>query len=249
MAFGRCAAALKTASRANPAVHLPYRPRARATPRRPSRNVRRYDWIASSGSVVANDPVNKTDPTGNDSYLVSRPTGYLGNDHMFVIVVDKLGDKPTAIFSFGPTGTPAQSIVGDSKLVSLSGTNTPTAIGDRQAAAALGSPQRAAMAGVSATRINAADSTVTAAGQAVSGALGTLKSPGGVTYGAYPSITGGANSNSAAYAVANSAVTSEGGRSGSQSLPPGAGVPGAAQSGRVENVVPKGPCGKVVCKD
>ena len=53
-----------TASRANPALPLPYRPRLRATPHRPSRNVRRYDWIASSGSVVANDPLNRTDPTG-----------------------------------------------------------------------------------------------------------------------------------------------------------------------------------------
>lgn len=58
------AAALKTASRANPALHLPYRPRVRATLRTASRNVRRYDWSASSGSVVANDPVNRTDPTG-----------------------------------------------------------------------------------------------------------------------------------------------------------------------------------------
>ena len=29
-----------------------------------SRNYRRYDWSASSGPVVANDPVNGTDPTG-----------------------------------------------------------------------------------------------------------------------------------------------------------------------------------------
>jgi hypothetical protein len=67
MSFGSCAAVLKTASRANPAVHLPYRPRARATPRTASRNVRRYDWSASSGSVVANDPVNRNDPDGKES--------------------------------------------------------------------------------------------------------------------------------------------------------------------------------------
>jgi hypothetical protein len=69
MSLGSCAAVLKTASRANPAVHLPYRPRLRATPHRPSRNYRRYDWIASSGSVVGNDPVNKTDPTGNEGVV------------------------------------------------------------------------------------------------------------------------------------------------------------------------------------
>lgn len=66
MSLGSCAAVLKTASRANPAVHLPYRPRARATPRITSRNVRRYDWTASSGSVVGNDPVNMTDPDGKE---------------------------------------------------------------------------------------------------------------------------------------------------------------------------------------
>ena len=64
MSLGGCAAAFKTASRANPAVPLPYRPRARATPCRPSRNYRCYDWSASSGSVVANDPVNGRDPSG-----------------------------------------------------------------------------------------------------------------------------------------------------------------------------------------
>jgi hypothetical protein len=73
MSFGSCAAVLKTASRANPAVHLPYRPRGRATPRTASRNVRRYDWSASSGSVVGNDPVNNTDPTGEATACDNKP--------------------------------------------------------------------------------------------------------------------------------------------------------------------------------
>ena len=67
MSLGSCAAVLKTASRANPALPLLYRPRARATPRFASRNHRRYDWRASSGSVVANDPVNGTDPSGTET--------------------------------------------------------------------------------------------------------------------------------------------------------------------------------------
>lgn len=74
MSLGSCAAVLKTASRANPVVHLPYRPRARATPRTASRNVRRYDGTASSGSVVGNDPVNKTDPTGEDGACIYSPS-------------------------------------------------------------------------------------------------------------------------------------------------------------------------------
>lgn len=74
MSLGHCAAVLKTASRANPALHLPYRPRARATPRTASRNVRRYDWTASSGSVVANDPVNMTDPDGKEGACMYGPS-------------------------------------------------------------------------------------------------------------------------------------------------------------------------------
>ena len=39
-------------------------PRARISRWTASGNVRRYDWTASSGSVVANDPINKIDPSG-----------------------------------------------------------------------------------------------------------------------------------------------------------------------------------------
>jgi hypothetical protein len=80
MSLGSCAAVLKTASRANPAVHLPYRPRLRATPHRPSRNYRRYDWIASSGSVVGNDPVDHVDPTGLETGTFSN--GCMGDSCM-----------------------------------------------------------------------------------------------------------------------------------------------------------------------
>lgn len=39
-------------------------PRARVNRWTASENIRRYDWTASSGSVVANDPINSIDPTG-----------------------------------------------------------------------------------------------------------------------------------------------------------------------------------------
>jgi uncharacterized protein RhaS with RHS repeats len=196
-----------------------------------------YDDQFNLYGYVGNDPVNQTDPTGMASYLVSRPTGYLGQDHMFVIVVDRLGDRPRAIYSFGPTGTPLQSLFGGSKLVSLSGTNTPTAIADQRAAITLASTIRAGMAGVSAVRIRATDAAVMASGQSATEALGTLRAPGNVPYSAYPSVTSGANSNGVAYVIANSAVVSEGGASGSQQLPPGAGVPGAAQTRPVEEAM------------
>jgi RHS repeat-associated protein len=198
-------------------------------------------------AYVGNDPMNRMDPTGLEAYLVSRPTSYLMQDHMFVMVVDKLGERPSAIFSYGPSGSPLESLTGSSSLVSLSGTNTPTATQDLQAAAMLSSPQRAAMADVSAVRIDADDATVIAAGKAVDGLLGTLKNPGDVAYSPFPGLTGGANSNSAAYAVANAAVVSEGGQPGSQRMPPGAGVPGGPQGNRIEKLLPKTRCGKPVC--
>jgi hypothetical protein len=42
-------------------------PRVRISRWIASENVRHYDWTASSGSVVANDPVNSTDPDGKQT--------------------------------------------------------------------------------------------------------------------------------------------------------------------------------------
>lgn len=42
-------------------------PRARVSRWTASENARRYDWTASSGSVVANDPINQVDPDGKQS--------------------------------------------------------------------------------------------------------------------------------------------------------------------------------------
>jgi hypothetical protein len=46
--------------------------RARVSRWSASTNVRRYDWTASSGSVVANDPINGTDSTGMERDLLER---------------------------------------------------------------------------------------------------------------------------------------------------------------------------------
>jgi hypothetical protein len=132
MSSGSCAAVLKTASRANPALHLPYRPRLRATLRTASRNYRRYDWSASSGSVVGNDPVNMVDPTGLDTvvvlagYQLGDGTGIGPYGHAFVIYKDldtgeirisRAGPDPA--YSGGVSGAVTNSRDGNSVIVAV----------------------------------------------------------------------------------------------------------------------------------
>jgi hypothetical protein len=54
---------------------------------------------------VRNDPLNALDPTGEEAWLIARPTPYLGIRHMSVVVADRLGGPVTARFSYGPTST------------------------------------------------------------------------------------------------------------------------------------------------
>lgn len=47
-------------------------PRTRISRWIASENVRRYDWTASSGSVVGNDPINGIDPTGESGERITE---------------------------------------------------------------------------------------------------------------------------------------------------------------------------------
>ncbi len=170
-----------------------------------------------------NDPVNWFDPNGERAYLVSRRIGP-GFSHMFVLVVnDETGEQHR--FSYGPQrGAPLFG-----SLVSLTGSGEPTDIDDRDAATLLLSDREgAAEQGIVAADIDASDDAVIASGLAMDAILGTPAEPGPV---GYVPVTGPqteetyANSNSAAYAVADRAVRAEN-PNATQRLPQGTRNPG-----------------------
>src|SRR5690606_411107 len=146
---------------------------------------------------VGNDPLNRIDPTGREAWLLSRPTGWGDTDHMAVFVAPTLGGEPQAQYSYGPsegiggqlTAQPPGSSIYD---------------GDRGDWAALSDPAAAREAGITVRQINASDPTVQAMGDRANAILGTPNDPGPVPYLAVPTPAGdNANSNSAAYAIAN----------------------------------------------
>ncbi|MEQ8433851.1 MAG: RHS repeat-associated core domain-containing protein [Oceanicaulis sp.] len=181
-------------------------------------------------AYTINDPVNYTDPTGEEAYLISRPTGYGNANHMFVLVTDGATGEVRARFSYGPSRLVA------GRLVSLTGTNSGTNLDDHNAAAAfLANPDAAGELGISAASINASDDAVIAFGRAADAALGTPDNPQGIAYAPLTNPLSGqnaANSNSAAYGVANAAVRSEN-PGAIQSLPPGSRNPGWGQGDHV----------------
>lgn len=165
----------------------------------------RYDY-------ANNNPYRFTDPDGRDSYLVARPA-YEIEQHTFVVVADKPGGKIQAEFHYGPSGSAVQTLTTGTKLVSLTGTNTETARTDAKAFQALSNPAAASKLGITATKIDATDKSVIAAGNAVNKVAGTLDNPGSVPYKPMPiraldSSPG--NSNSAAAAVVDMAQKSSG---------------------------------------
>ena len=173
-------------------------------------------------AYVGNNPLNATDPYGEEAWLVARPLqegkkGLVGARHMFVVVADELGGEVTAQYSYGPSNrarlsTPNGSILNPmGHLVSLAGTGTPTDVDDQNAWTSLAGDQ--ALPGVSAIQIDSSDEAVMAAGQHVNAALGTIENPGPI---GYAPVTNPAtaenvgNSNSGSMAVANAARAAEG---------------------------------------
>lgn len=98
------------------------------------------------------------------------------------------------------------------KLVSHTGSRSPTDVADAAAGAKLADPKAAAAAGISAVPIDASDEAIMRSGNDVDDTLGILADPGDTTYGFVVGIwvsNNVANSNSAAYKTANDAVESE----------------------------------------
>jgi len=176
---------------------------------------------------VGNDPLNRSDPTGRESWLLSRPTGWGDTDHLAVIVAPTPGGEIESQYSYGPsegiggqlTAQPPGSSIYD---------------GDRGDWATLSDPNAAREAGISVRQINASDPTVQAMGDRANAVLGTPDNPGSVPYLAVPTPAGdNANSNSAAYAIANGATQADNPNAPAQQLPPGARAPGWGEAGRV----------------
>jgi hypothetical protein len=175
-------------------------------------------------TYAANDPVNMWDPDGEKSYLVSRGTGWRfpgkgEQGHLFVVVVNDETGNIDAQFSFGPDkaigGRLVQQIQGDS----------------------IFETDRAAFEDGTGTRveINASDDAVMKSGEAVASALGTKENPGNTNYAPLTnpaSDSNYGNGNSAAYAVANRATTSENPVT-EQSLPSGTRNPGWDQDDHI----------------
>jgi RHS repeat-associated protein len=187
-----------------------------------------YEGGINLYGYVGDDPVNATDPTGNDAWLVARQTPY-GIRHMSVVVADCLGCFATARFSYGPAY--GRNLISN-RLVSHNRTRSETDVEDRRAWRTLRNSREAAEVGTTAVRIEASDRAVIDAGNRVNRDLGTIAHPGPTAYRALPSPiltpNGVGNSNTAAYAVAMLAVQSEN-PNATQPLPEGTWAPGWGQ--------------------
>lgn len=143
-----------------------------------------------------------TDDDGNPcaSWIITRPIGNTANiaDHSFVVVADKPGATPQARFSYGPTQDGRH-------LVSAAGSHDRTDKADEAAWNNWNNP----LYGVRMEPIPASDASVLAAGESLNHYLGTPGHPGSVGYSLVPGAwsPGGANSNSAASAIANRALS------------------------------------------
>jgi RHS repeat-associated protein len=188
-------------------------------------------------AYVGNDPLNKSDPSGQESWIVTSPIAS-GFNHTFIVVSDSLGGEIIARFSYGPSNGPVGAV--------LAGTGSLVEAGERSIVAGADIDNWRSLSGeknfgVSAQQIDASDEAILAMGKAVSSLLGTRGEPGPYTYVALPGAAisttapGGvsklANSNSATHAIIVGARRLDG-RDGDVS-PPGLSAPGWGEYDRI----------------
>jgi hypothetical protein len=175
-------------------------------------------------AYVGDDPLNRVDPTGQDSFLVARPLDWtiqMNIGHTFVVTDAKYPGDPNAhIFSFGKLANG-----------NMGNVNNP-ARADNMSFTAHATDKAAWLAETknsgTYTKIDAPDKTVSA----VAGAVLENKS-----YAYVPALTSNStNSNSAAFAIADKSVqVSTGNPNASASKPNDLMIlPGGGQSGRVQ---------------
>ena len=172
------------------------------------------------------DPVDHTDPSGKDSFEVSRTITEAGfntpYDHTFTIVSDKPGGAIRASFDYGPQNGGSGNLINgtNGKLVSTGLTST-----DAAAWKASQSPN----SGVRIEKIPASDPAVIAAGQSLNKTLGTAANPGNIDYAHSPNGTNvSGNSNSATSTLVNNAVQATHPGAPNVNPPAGSNAPGSS---------------------
>jgi RHS repeat-associated protein len=186
-------------------------------------------------AYASNDPTDKSDPTGNDSFVVARlldpPVGAALMGHSFVATNARyLGDPQAKLFSFGKLKNGNMGNVNDPR--NADGLSAPTAATDRLAWANLS--VRGATSNVS--RIDAPDAVVDAVASSV-----RENRPYALVPNSSP-VSSEANSNSAAFAIGDRATqiahNTDNPQVGVDRKPFSIVLPGEASSGHVEFVPP-----------
>jgi hypothetical protein len=174
---------------------------------------------------VGNDPVNLIDPTGEDSYLVSRPLDdprISSFGHAYIVIgANYIGDPEAIVISFGELENGSTGNVSDETRASERSITANST--DRRHWTGLSEQND----GNEFSRIDAKDSTVTAV-------VGAFEETGDYDPIPGPDLFGGApatNSNSSAIAVANQSTETSGGEE--TAVPSARPLPGRNESGRV----------------